>query len=130
MVGVVVDDDVAAGELLLEPELEAAFGALEGGHGLAHALGADLAGEHDGGDGGYGVFDIYLDGHAELDIPDEQSVRADEVEDYRTVAAADVGGVEIASAAADGPQSVITQQVESGVAVRMALLYMLTRREG
>ena len=38
-------------------------------------------------------------------------------------------GVEIASSAADGPQSVIAQQVESGVAVRMALLYMLTRRE-
>lgn len=38
-------------------------------------------------------------------------------------------GVEIASSAADGPQSVITQQVESGVAVRMALLYMLTRKE-
>ena len=39
-------------------------------------------------------------------------------------------GVEIASSAADSPQSVINQQVESGVAVRMALLYMLTRREG
>ncbi len=39
-------------------------------------------------------------------------------------------GVEIASGAADGPQSVIAQQVESGVAVRMALLYLLTRREG
>ena len=39
-------------------------------------------------------------------------------------------GVEIASSAADGPQSVIAQQVESGVSVRMALLYMLTRREG
>ena len=38
-------------------------------------------------------------------------------------------GVEIASSAADGPQSVIAQQVESGVSVRMALLYMLTRRE-
>lgn len=38
-------------------------------------------------------------------------------------------GVEIASSAADGAQSVITQQVESGVAVRMALLYMLTRKE-
>ena len=38
-------------------------------------------------------------------------------------------GVEIASSAADSAQSVITQQVESGVAVRMALLYMLTRRE-
>ena len=38
-------------------------------------------------------------------------------------------GVEIASSAADSPQSVINQQVESGVAVRMALLYMLTRRE-
>ena len=39
-------------------------------------------------------------------------------------------GVEIASSAADSAQSVITQQVESGVAVRMALLYMITRREG
>ena len=38
-------------------------------------------------------------------------------------------GVEIASSAADCAQSVINQQVESGVAVRMALLYMLTRRE-
>ena len=38
-------------------------------------------------------------------------------------------GVEIASSAADSSQSVISQQVESGVAVRMALLYMLTRRE-
>ena len=38
-------------------------------------------------------------------------------------------GVEIASSVADSPQSVISQQVESGVAVRMALLYMLTRRE-
>ena len=38
-------------------------------------------------------------------------------------------GVEIASSAADGPQSVIAQQVESGVAVRMALLYMFTRKE-
>ena len=38
-------------------------------------------------------------------------------------------GVEIASSAADSAQSVINQQVESGVAVRMALLYMLTRRE-
>lgn len=39
-------------------------------------------------------------------------------------------GVEIASSAADSAQSVITQQVESGVAVRMALLYMITRRDG
>ncbi|WP_102411748.1 aspartate carbamoyltransferase catalytic subunit [Beduinella massiliensis] len=38
-------------------------------------------------------------------------------------------GVEIASAVADGGQSVIAEQVQSGVAVRMALLYMLTRRE-
>ena len=38
-------------------------------------------------------------------------------------------GVEIASAVADGEQSVIAEQVQSGVAVRMALLYMLTRRE-
>ena len=39
-------------------------------------------------------------------------------------------GVEIASSAADSAQSVITQQVESGVSVRMALLYLLTRKEG
>ncbi len=38
-------------------------------------------------------------------------------------------GVEIASSAADSAQSVINQQVESGVAVRMALLYMFTRKE-
>ncbi len=38
-------------------------------------------------------------------------------------------GVEIASSVADSAQSVIAQQVESGVAVRMALLYMLTRKE-
>ena len=37
-------------------------------------------------------------------------------------------GVEIASSVADCEQSVITQQVESGVAVRMALLYLLTRK--
>ena len=37
-------------------------------------------------------------------------------------------GVEIASSVADCGQSVITQQVESGVAVRMALLYLLTRK--
>ena len=40
-----------------------------------------------------------------------------------------MNSVEIASSVADCGQSVITQQVESGVAVRMALLYMLTRRE-
>lgn len=38
-------------------------------------------------------------------------------------------GVEIASSVADSAQSVIAEQVQSGVAVRMALLYMLTRRE-
>ena len=36
-------------------------------------------------------------------------------------------GVEIASEVADGPQSVIDGQVTNGVAVRMALLYLLTR---
>ena len=36
-------------------------------------------------------------------------------------------GVEIASDVADGPQSVIDGQVTNGVAVRMALLYLLTR---
>ena len=39
-------------------------------------------------------------------------------------------GVEIASSAADCAQSVINQQVESGISVRMALLHMLTRRDG
>ncbi len=37
-------------------------------------------------------------------------------------------GVEITSAVADGAQSVIAEQVQSGLAVRMALLYLLTRR--
>ncbi len=37
-------------------------------------------------------------------------------------------GVEIASAVADNAHSVITEQVTNGVAVRMALLYLLTRR--
>jgi aspartate carbamoyltransferase catalytic subunit len=34
-------------------------------------------------------------------------------------------GVEIASEVADGPYSVILEQVANGVAVRMAVLYML-----
>ena len=34
-------------------------------------------------------------------------------------------GVEIESAVADGPQSVITEQVTNGIAVRMAVLYLL-----
>jgi aspartate carbamoyltransferase catalytic subunit len=34
-------------------------------------------------------------------------------------------GVEIDSAVADGPHSVILQQVTNGVAVRMAVLYLL-----
>jgi aspartate carbamoyltransferase catalytic subunit len=38
-------------------------------------------------------------------------------------------GVEIADDVADGPQSVILQQVESGVAVRMAVLYACARTE-
>lgn len=37
-------------------------------------------------------------------------------------------GVEIASSVADSDQSVIAEQVQSGVAVRMALLYLLTRK--
>jgi aspartate carbamoyltransferase catalytic subunit len=35
-------------------------------------------------------------------------------------------GVEIASDVADGPQSVILEQVAAGVAVRMAVLYLLS----
>jgi len=34
-------------------------------------------------------------------------------------------GVEISSEVADGPYSVILDQVENGVAIRMALLYLL-----
>jgi aspartate carbamoyltransferase catalytic subunit len=39
-------------------------------------------------------------------------------------------GVEISSFVADGEQSVIDEQVTNGVAVRMALLFLLTRRNG
>lgn len=39
-------------------------------------------------------------------------------------------GVEIASSVADGDQSLIGEQVTNGVAVRMALLFLLTRRNG
>ncbi|ORJ63631.1 aspartate carbamoyltransferase catalytic subunit [Geothermobacter hydrogeniphilus] len=38
-------------------------------------------------------------------------------------------GVEIASSVADGPQNVILDQVENGVAVRMALLYLVAGGE-
>jgi aspartate carbamoyltransferase catalytic subunit len=34
-------------------------------------------------------------------------------------------GVEISPDVADGPQSVVLEQVEAGVAVRMAVLYLL-----
>lgn len=39
-------------------------------------------------------------------------------------------GVEMTSAVIDGDQSLIDEQVTNGVAVRMALLYLLTRRGG
>ena len=39
-------------------------------------------------------------------------------------------GVEIASEVADGPYSVILEQVANGVAVRMAVLYLLMQRRG
>jgi aspartate carbamoyltransferase catalytic subunit len=39
-------------------------------------------------------------------------------------------GVEIASSVADGPQSVILQQVSNGVAVRMAIMSMAMRSQG
>jgi aspartate carbamoyltransferase catalytic subunit len=38
-------------------------------------------------------------------------------------------GVELSSAIVDADNSVINEQVTSGVAVRMALLYLLTRKE-
>src|SRR5207253_11487265 len=39
-------------------------------------------------------------------------------------------GVEISSAVADGPQSVILEQVTNGIAVRMAVLYLLGGSSG
>jgi aspartate carbamoyltransferase catalytic subunit len=39
-------------------------------------------------------------------------------------------GLEISSGVADGPQSAITSQVANGVAVRMAVLYLLAGNEG
>jgi aspartate carbamoyltransferase catalytic subunit len=39
-------------------------------------------------------------------------------------------GVELDSDVADGPYSIILNQVENGVAVRMAVLYLLSNREG
>ena len=39
-------------------------------------------------------------------------------------------GVELSSAVVDGEQSLINEQVTNGVAIRMALLYLLTRRGG
>jgi aspartate carbamoyltransferase catalytic subunit len=38
-------------------------------------------------------------------------------------------GVELDSDIADGPHSIILQQVENGVAVRMAALYLLAGRD-
>jgi aspartate carbamoyltransferase catalytic subunit len=40
-----------------------------------------------------------------------------------------IRGLEIDSAVADGPQSCVLEQVTNGVAVRMALLYLLTGGE-
>ena len=37
-------------------------------------------------------------------------------------------GVELTSSVRDGSQSTIDEQVQSGVAVRMAVLYLITRR--
>ncbi len=39
-------------------------------------------------------------------------------------------GIEISDEVADGPYSVILDQVENGVAVRMAVLYLLSGGEG
>jgi aspartate carbamoyltransferase catalytic subunit len=38
-------------------------------------------------------------------------------------------GVEMSSAVVDADNSVVNEQVTNGVAVRMALLYLLTRRK-
>jgi aspartate carbamoyltransferase catalytic subunit len=39
-------------------------------------------------------------------------------------------GLEISSAAADGPRSIVLDQVQAGVAVRMAVLYRMLAGEG
>ena len=39
-------------------------------------------------------------------------------------------GVEIDSEVADSNQSIILQQVENGVAIRMAVLYLLSGKKG
>jgi aspartate carbamoyltransferase catalytic subunit len=39
-------------------------------------------------------------------------------------------GVEITSDVADGKQSIILDQVENGVAVRMAVMFLLAGRQG
>jgi aspartate carbamoyltransferase catalytic subunit len=39
-------------------------------------------------------------------------------------------GVEIASSVADGPQSVILQQVTNGIAVRMAIMSLIMQSQG
>ena len=38
-------------------------------------------------------------------------------------------GVELSSSVVDSEKSLINEQVQNGVAVRMALLYLLTRRD-
>ncbi|MDG1144884.1 MAG: aspartate carbamoyltransferase, partial [Flavobacteriales bacterium] len=37
-------------------------------------------------------------------------------------------GVEISSAVADGKQAIILDQVENGVAIRMAVIYLLAQK--
>jgi aspartate carbamoyltransferase catalytic subunit len=37
-------------------------------------------------------------------------------------------GVELSTDAADGPNSIVLNQVENGVAVRMAILYLLANQ--
>ena len=55
--------------------------------------------------------------------------REDVIEALKKIAFGRVNrGVELTSSVDDGEQSVITEQVTNGVAVRMALLYLLTRR--
>ena len=39
-------------------------------------------------------------------------------------------GVEVTSDIADSPQSIILEQVENGVAIRMAVLYLLAQTRG
>ena len=94
VVGVVVDYDASACGLL-EQELEAPLSAHERGHGAACGVGFEGSCEPACGEGSYGVFDVDVDGHAEL-YAGYVSAGMHEVEGYGAVAEGYVCGMEVA----------------------------------